>query len=197
MASVQVWQSELKDKQLPFICAMTGLPAETWRKFRFKTVPEWAKYSNGLAFSQFHILAPVIEEAAMRRAKGYLPLTRASQRRLQFLNLGLLGLTPAAVVFTLLAILIDSYNAANAPFGGVFVGLALLSLAVSVLGLLYVAPRVGPNGIVAPAPRGYRDYVVDLQRVHPAFVEAVRRYQEERARQSAVNHPSPIGTESK
>ena len=183
MAEVQVWAAQLAANDFPPVCAMTGAPAETWVKFRFKTLPTWAGASNALAFTHFHLLTPVIEEASMRRASGRLPLTKSSKRRLRAVNLGLLGLIPAAMVLTVIAIAIDSYNAANAPFGGIFVGLALLSLAGGILGLLYVAPRFGPTGVVMGRRPGYHDSLVELRRVHPSFVAAVQRHQQARAAQ--------------
>ena len=39
---VQIWASQLAANDFPPVCAMTGRPAETWRKFRFATPPDWA-----------------------------------------------------------------------------------------------------------------------------------------------------------
>ena len=39
---IQIWASQLAANDFPPVCAMTGRPAETWRKFRFATPPDWA-----------------------------------------------------------------------------------------------------------------------------------------------------------
>ena len=39
---VQIWASQLAANDFPPVCAMSGQPAETWRKFKFATPPTWA-----------------------------------------------------------------------------------------------------------------------------------------------------------
>jgi hypothetical protein len=39
---VQIWASQLGANDFPPVCAMTGRPAELWRKFNFSTPPRWA-----------------------------------------------------------------------------------------------------------------------------------------------------------
>ena len=45
---VQVWASQLAANDFPPVCAVTGAPVETWRKFRFSTPPPWAYAFLGL-----------------------------------------------------------------------------------------------------------------------------------------------------
>src|SRR5437879_4993341 len=81
---VPVWSTQLPANDFPPICAMTGRPAETWRKFKFATVPGWVYALLALAcVGLIGALAFVIVQASVaRRASGYLPLTRASSRKL-------------------------------------------------------------------------------------------------------------------
>jgi hypothetical protein len=82
---------------------MTGRPAETWRKFKFATVPGWVYALLALAcVGLIGALAFVIVQASVaRRASGYLPLTRASSRKL-----ALARWLPAASVFAGMVLLI-------------------------------------------------------------------------------------------
>ena len=79
---VQVWSSQLWRNDFPPICAMTGRPAQTWRRFKFATPPAWS-YAllilvclGGMGIIAF---AAVMALTA-QRASGYLPLTRDSSR---------------------------------------------------------------------------------------------------------------------
>jgi hypothetical protein len=75
-----VWSSQLAANDFPPVCAMTGAPAETWRKFTFSTFPSWAVALLPLICLG---LLPLFIGlyAVSRRATGRLPLTRASSRR--------------------------------------------------------------------------------------------------------------------
>jgi hypothetical protein len=77
---VLVWSSQLAANDFPPVCAMTGAPAETWRKFSFSTTPAWAVALLPLVCLG---LLPLFIGlyAVSRRASGRLPLTRASSRR--------------------------------------------------------------------------------------------------------------------
>ena len=75
-----MWSSQLAANDFPPVCAMTGAPAETWRKFRFSTFPSWAVALLPLICLG---LLPLFLGLYLvsRRASGRLPLTRASSRR--------------------------------------------------------------------------------------------------------------------
>src|SRR5947209_12324911 len=63
---------------------MSGEPAEVWTRVRFVTAPEWACALHLLAFTGIgliHVL--IITAASSRRAKGWLPMTRASRRKVR------------------------------------------------------------------------------------------------------------------
>jgi len=162
---------------------MTGEPAETWRTFRFKTVPARAQLAGALGLAGLHLIGPLVEEATMRRAKGRLPLTKASNRRLRLVNWGFLSLIPLAVLTVIVAMIVNSFGVQSGGVSGILIALGLSALLVGAIGILYIAPRFGPSGVVMPAPRGYRDELVELRRVHPKFVVAVRLLQQARADQ--------------
>ncbi len=80
--SLQIWASQLAANDFPPVCAMTGAPVETWRKFRFSTPPPWA-YAL-LVLIVLGLLGLIIAAAVMSavavKASGFLPLTRRSSR---------------------------------------------------------------------------------------------------------------------
>jgi len=119
----------------------------------------------------------------MLRAKGRLPLTKASNRKLRLLNWGFLSLIPLGVLTVIVAIIANSYGFQSGAVSGILVALGLSAPFVGAIGVLYIAPRFGPSGVVMPAPHGYRDELVELRRVHPTFVVAVRRFQQARTAQ--------------
>lgn len=180
---VRVWSAQFRAGDFPPVCAMTGSRADTWGTFRFKTVPRWAEMSGAAGLAGLHLLGPLVEEATMRRAKGRLPLSKSSKRMLRIVNVGLLSLIPAGFALVVGAVAINSYDPANASIGGTLGMLGLLALLAGGFGVIAIPPRFGPGGVVLPAPRGFNDYVVELRRVHPAFVAAVQQHQQARAAQ--------------
>ena len=91
---VVVWASQLAANDFPPVCAMTGAPAETWRKFRFSTAPAWAAVFLLLLCTGVGLLIVFLAiYLVSRRASGYLPLTRASSRRV-----GLASWIPAGLL---------------------------------------------------------------------------------------------------
>src|SRR5712692_6770096 len=171
---VQVWASQLAAGDFPPVCAMTGLPAETWRRFRFSTAPVWAiafvfLLCVGIGFFVMLPLAYLVG----RRASGRLPLTRRSKRLLELPMWGaivvlaftaLVGIG-AAVAFT------RPYDPAN-PWPQL-AGIVLLStgfvslLAGGVLlqmGLQLGGPLYGPRGKVMKQEPGQPDRLIELQR---------------------------------
>lgn len=77
-----VWSSQLAANDFPPVCAMTGVPAETWRKFKFSTAPGWAFLFLLLLCTGVGLLIVFLAMYLVsRRASGYLPLSRAASRR--------------------------------------------------------------------------------------------------------------------
>jgi hypothetical protein len=96
---VQVWAGQLAANDFPPVCAMTGQPAETWRKFRFATVPGWAYaflalLCTGIGLVPVFILMAIVS----RRASGYLPLTHVSRQKLLLATWLPFSLIPFALV---------------------------------------------------------------------------------------------------
>lgn len=180
--SVQIWQSQLFANDFPPVCAMTGLPAETWRKFTFVTVPGWAYLMLVLVCTGVGIL-PIylVMRLVARTATGHLPLTNESSRTIRRANsAGALFLVLMFVLWAVgIAILSTSRfgdTTANTLAVVAFVGGFIAGLAGVVYWLL-VKPRFGPGGKVMQAERFNSDRIVELQRVHPLFVSAVQERQ--------------------
>src|SRR5260370_27935865 len=102
---VQIWSAQLGANDFPPVCAMTGRPAESWRRLRFPTVPGWV-YAllllacGGLVGVGAYV---IVREATARRASGYLPLTRASN-----LNVALARSLPAGAALLGIGLLIGA-----------------------------------------------------------------------------------------
>jgi len=169
---------------------MTGDPAETWRKFTFTSAPPWAFWVGGLLLS--YILS--------RRASGYLPLTRAGEKLLKAPNLPVMAFSAIGVLLWLTALAVGFIAGETDAGNGVAVWAALFggwSFLVALIAFLLTNRGVGPTGKVLEQQYGQYESLVELERVHPKFVDAVRLHQQERARQLTANQPSPMSTESK
>ena len=187
---VLIWSSQLRRNDFPPVCAMSGEPAETWRKFSFTSAPPWAFWVGGLLLS--YVLA--------RRASGYLPLTRASERLLKAPNWPVIAFAAIGGMLWVVAIIVAAVAGGNNTGSAVAVWAGLFggwSFFVVLIAFLLTNRGYGPSGRVLEQQIGQYEPLVELQRVHPKFVEAVRRHQGERARQLAVNPASPIVSESK
>jgi len=178
---VVVWASQLKNKDLPHVCAVTGAPADSWYRVRFKTVPAWAEASHGLELTQFALLAPVLEEVTMRRARGYLPVTRHTRRRLLVVNWGVFGFLPLTLLLWVAAGIVAGNVGTQSAFVGALVLAGIVTILAGLIGLIGILPLVGPRGKVFARQRGQPDNVVELFHVHPAFVTSVQQWQIARA----------------
>jgi len=152
---------------------MSGAPAETWRKFEFAESPPWAFWLGGA------ILAAI----TARRAGGYLPLTLASARSIR-----LVRWTP--IVFVGLAVLFGILAAVGGTIGGDEQARSTVAVYAAFFGMLFVllalfdlllTHRFGPRGRVREMQPGHYEYIVELSKVHPDFVRAVRELQQIRA----------------
>jgi hypothetical protein len=185
---VQVWASRLLANDFPPVCAMSGRPAETWRRFRFVTPPTWAYWllllicAGGLGFIAYAIAIAAVAE----RASGYLPLTRSSSRTVTlafWVPTGLLILWVAAWVLTVvLAWTTTDPNVTTVAW--ISFGLGFLFLAAGLVGRLLIAPFMRPRGKVMPMAPGANDRIVELRNVHPNFVSAVNQVQPARMARS-------------
>jgi hypothetical protein len=174
VASVQVWRSQLAANDFPPVCAMTGAPAEMWRKFTFTTTPGWAFMFGAIGAAAF-----------ASQATGFLPLTRVSSKRLTTVRLVFLGLIPLSVVFFVAAVIAapsDPNDQTRSTITGVLVLLGIAALFFALVGVLLARSYFGPTAKITER-REFAEPLVEIRRVHPAFVSAVRQHQQARAAQ--------------
>jgi hypothetical protein len=165
---------------------MTGAPAETWRKFRFNSPPAWAVVFVFLICVGIGFFVSIpLSYLVSRRTGGRLPLTQRSNRLLELPKLAaiaVLALSAGLWIITAVAFT-RPYDVAN-PWpqliGVVVVNLAILTLLFGVVlleGTLLVRFPFGPGAKVMKQIPGQPDRLVELVRVHPSFVAAVREMQ--------------------
>src|SRR5205823_4366812 len=84
----------------PPVCAMTGLPAETRRRFRFIRAPAWSfVFAFLMCVGIGFLVSGILIFLVARKVSGYLPLTSASNQRL---NWALQGSAATLVVVALM-----------------------------------------------------------------------------------------------
>lgn len=190
---VTVWASELGRNDFPPVCALTGRPAETWRKFNFATPPTWA-YAllilvclGGLGFIIFAIVISVIAQ----RASGHLPLTRASNRTVSMAFWVPIDLLLGGVLSIVAAI---AFGSAGSDVGATIFGwLAVFLILGGIVGRLVFTPLLSVRARVSELAPGATDRIVELRHVHPAFVAAVQQHQQARAAQFQASQPPQPG----
>jgi hypothetical protein len=205
LASVQLWGSQLAANDFPPICALTGRPAETWRKFKFATPPAWTYALIVLAcvgLLGILIFAIVVNVVSLR-ATGYLPLTKASRRTVDLASwvpagaiLVSIGLM-TAVVIAAFANVGAGNDAASTAGALIFFG-SLFLLVLGLIARLFLAPFVMIRARVQQVP-GQFEPLIELRNVSPAFANAVRQRQQARAALTAGSQSAqgPPASESK
>lgn len=185
---IQIWASQLAANDFPPVCAMTGRPAETWRRFNFATPPTWA-YAllilvclGGIGIVLYAVVISLIAE----RAKGFLPLTRASSQRLTIYVWAVIALFLLSIALFVVGIIVSSNDSSGAAGGLLIVGGTFMLLVTLIA--LAIRPRLGPMARVSPAQPGQTDKIVELRHVHPNFVAAVQ--QQHAARAAQGNQPA-------
>jgi len=182
LASVQVWRSQLTANDFPPVCAMTGAPAETWRKFTFTSTPPWAFLLGALGAAAFS-----------SRVTGYLPLTRTSSKRVTIARSVFFGFIPLAILFWVASAMVLPEPNGDATRGAIAGFLFLFGLAafgIAIIGILVGRNSFGPSGKIIER-REYNQPIVELGRVHPVFVGAVQQHQQARAAQVQAAQPPP------
>jgi Na+-transporting methylmalonyl-CoA/oxaloacetate decarboxylase gamma subunit len=181
---VQVWAAQLAANDFPPVCALTGAPAETWRKFRFRSSPPWA-----------YLLGAMVAALVAEKASGFLPLTRSSSRLVGlalwipvWLMFGAVGLWLLVAIAAVANVDASDPNAGGVGF--VFVCLGILLLVSGIIGRLVVYPLISPRARITRPP-GYYDKLVELRNVHPSFVAAVMQRQQAPAQPTV---PLPPGS---
>ena len=189
---VRIWASQLAANDLPPTCAMSGRPAETWRKFTFRTPP--ASTYALLVLIVFGvlglILGAIIASAVSLRASGHLPLTRSSSRTASLVqwipNVLIVGGFALITLIVAAAIAnVDAGDSNASALGGIGVLLAFITLVVGFVGRLVFMPLVLPRARVEAVP-GYVDRVVELRNVHPNFATAVLQRQQAPVSQAQI-----------
>jgi hypothetical protein len=182
---VQVWAAQLAANDFPPVCAMTGRPAETWRKFKFATPPIWV-YAllilvcfGGLGFIAYAVTVLVTAQ----RASGHLPLTRSSSRTVSLALWGPVAALGLFVVCWLLAVIISlsTNDQTGSTIAWVFFWIGLLLMLAGLVGRLLLKPLICPRAKVTEIQPRTLDRLVELRNVHPAFVAAVNSMHQQRA----------------
>jgi hypothetical protein len=186
---VVVWAAQLAANDFPPVCVMSGAQAQVWRKFRFRTRPNWTYWLLALGVLPFFIVTSLVA----REASGRLPLTGASRQKLQVVEWTSLGLLPPMLVLlvvgaTMISVSVDQPGWA---IGIAVLVLGFLCLLGFIVGLLVVRPRIGPRAFVMARATGYHDNLVELRHVHPAFVAAVNQMYAARAAHYAALQTEP------
>lgn len=186
---VRIWASQLWRNDFPPVCALTGRPAETWRKFNFATPPPWAYAllllvcAGGLGFIVYALVITLIAQ----RASGYLPLTRNSRRTVSLALWVPVGLLIGGAISVFLAIVAGSADAGTAA--ALFGWLGAFLVFAGIVGRLVFTPLLSVRARVSEQAPGANDRIVELRNVHPAFVAAVMQLQQARAAQFAPPPP--------
>lgn len=177
---IQIWASQLAANDFPGVCALTGRPAETWRKFRFATPPQWA-YAllvlvclGGIGIIVYAIVLSTIAQ----RASGHLPLTRAARNQVTLAIWVPVGLIIGWVVLWVVAVAVSPSTGDQSSGSGLaatFFFLGLLSLIAGLVGRLVIMRFLVPQARVSEPQPGYVDKIVELRNVHPNFVQAVQQ----------------------
>lgn len=185
---IQIWSSQLAANDFPPVCAMTGRPAETWRKFNFATPPQWAYAllvlvcAGGLGIILFVIVIALIAQ----RASGYLPLTHSSRRQVELAIWVPASLLIAWILLWVAAAVIGlpSNDSTVETVAGVMFWIGTLALGAGLVGRFVMMRFLVPQARVMEPFPGQLDKVVELRNVNPLFVQAVQQQQAARAAQA-------------
>jgi hypothetical protein len=179
---IHIQASQLEANDFPPVCAMTGRPAETWRKFRFYTPPAWFHWlvlSFGTCLCTIGIALYLIAWFVWApKASGYLPLTRGSALRLNAALWISIGLWPLAVVLMAVGLAVGNTLEPVRSQIGLWILIAGGVTLVSAVAALFVRPLFGPGARVHKTELIQSARLVELKRLHPVFVEAVKHMNE-------------------
>jgi len=189
---IQIWGSQLAANDFPPVCAMSGRPAEAWRRFKFATPPQWAYALLVLiCLGGIGLIAyAVVISAVSQRASGFLPLTRSSRRTVELAIWVPVGLIIAWAALWGVAAVIAFATTDNSlvTLAGICFWIGLLLMIAGLVGRLVITRLVIPQAKVMEAQPGYFDKLVELRNVHPNFVRALREQQVARLAQSTASN---------
>ena len=192
-----MWASQLAANDFPPVCAMTGRPVETWRKFTFSTPPAWTYALLVLVCLGVFglIIAAAIIYAVSEKVSGHLPLTRSSSQTAALARWIPIALLIASPVSWIIAIVFGADSKS-----GVFPAFFLLGIALLLAGLvgrLVGTPLISPRGKVYAMQPGQYDRMVEISNVNRAFVAPVRQHLHARYAQAFAQQQVPLPPESK
>ena len=174
---IQIWASQLTANDFPPVCAMTGRPAETWKRFNFQTPPGWtyALFVLVLLGLIGIVVAGVVIYFVSEKASGHLPLTRAARNRLLVILWTIVALLPLSVIFLIAGAAFGAgTDSATSGLGVGCILLGVLAFIAFVVGAV-LRNRFGPRGKVHAAQAGYFDKIIELSHLHPNFVAAIQQ----------------------
>lgn len=185
---VRIWAGQLAANDFPPVCALTGRPAEVWRKFRFATPPQWA-YAllvliclGGIGLIAYAVVISTIAQ----RATGHLPLTRAARSRVEAAIWVPAGLIIGWVVLWVIAVIVSptSNDQSGSGLAAAFFFLGFLALVAGLVGRLVIMRFLVIQARVFEPQPGQLDKIVELRNLHPNFVHAVQQAHAARLAQS-------------
>jgi len=188
---IQIWGSQLAANDFPPVCAMSGRPAEIWKRFKFATPPQWA-YAllvliclGGIGL----IIYAVVVSAVSQRASGFLPLTRSSRRTADLATWVPVSLLIAwAALWGVAAVIaLSTTDDSLGTLAGVCFWIGLLLMIAGLVGRLVITRLVIPQAKVMEPQPGYLDKLVELRNVHPNFVQALHQQQVTRLAQTTTS----------
>ena len=188
---IQIWASQLAANDFPPVCAMSGRPAETWKRFKFATPPQWA-YAllvliclGGIGL----IIYAVVISSVSQRASGFLPITRSSQRTANLtMQVPVILIIAWAALWGVAAVIAFSMDDDSLGIlAAVCFWIGLLLMIAGLVGRLVITRLVIPQAKVMEPQPGYFDKLVELRNVHPNFVQALHQQQVTRLAQMTTS----------
>jgi hypothetical protein len=185
LSRVQIWAGQLAVSDFPPVCAMTGRPAQVWRKFSFRTPPGWVYALLVLLVLGLVglIIFALVEYAVSEKASGHLPLTKAARNRLVIVVSVIVALLPAGIILLIAGAAFGAgTDSTTSGIGALAIWVGVLAFIAFIVGAL-TRSLWGPRAKVFPAQLGFADKIVELRNVHPNFVAAVMQQHATRAAQ--------------
>ena len=185
---VQIWAAQLAANDFPPVCAMTGRTAETWHTFVFAGPLDW--FAATLVIVGIRLLKP-------RVVRGQLPLTNASRQTITLVETIARSLPILAILLLACGIAI-ARSTSDADLSAIARTLIILGVVAALLCVpALLLSWVVPHGTVLDSPPGGLGRLIELRRVHPSFVAAVKDVQVAREARPASAPQPPNSPSSK
>jgi hypothetical protein len=176
---IRVWAPQLKAGDFPAVCAVSGMPAETWLKVAFVTAPRWAWALLALATTGIGLLPIfIVMRVVSRSAGGYVPVTRAvadQRRRDRRKGFAVAVLFPIVIIAGgIVGGAFDTPGNSTPALVGLVVGAIVAIGAAGVVVARYYASAIVRGRVTSV--RGYPDNLVELRGLNPGFVSAFEQF---------------------